>query len=57
MESNLLFGGASVISAIAAIWLGEKLSSYVIIGGLLVLSSTIIITLVDYKMQKKTAEG
>ncbi len=42
---------------IAAIWLGEKLSSYVIIGGLLVLSSTIIITLVDYKMQKKTAEG
>jgi len=39
---------------IAAIWLGEKLSSHSIIGGILVLSSTIIITVVDYQMQKKS---
>lgn len=35
---------------IAAFWLGEKLNSFAIAGGLLVLSSTLIITIVDYKM-------
>jgi len=38
---------------IAAIWLGEKLNMTAIIGGILVLVSTIIITIVDYKMQHK----
>ncbi len=38
---------------IAAIWLGEKLNMPAIIGGILVLVSTIIITIVDYKMQHK----
>lgn len=38
---------------IAAIWLGEKLSRQAIIGGLLIFFSTLIITIVDYKMQKK----
>jgi drug/metabolite transporter (DMT)-like permease len=40
---------------IAAIWLGETLNMPAIIGGILVLVSTIIITIVDYKMQHKTA--
>ena len=34
---------------IAAIWLGEKLNNMAIVGGILVLTSTIIITLVDSK--------
>ena len=38
---------------IAAIWLGESLNSMAIIGGVLVLVSTITITIVDYKMQQK----
>ena len=38
---------------IAAIWLGETLSSYAIIGGVLVLSSTLIITIVDYRITHK----
>jgi drug/metabolite transporter (DMT)-like permease len=39
---------------IAAIWLGEKLSSQLIVGGILVLSSTLMITIADYKMNKAT---
>lgn len=35
---------------IAAIWLGEKLNTMAVAGGLLVLISTIIITVVDYKI-------
>ncbi len=35
---------------IAAIWLGETLNRQAIAGGLLVLVSTIIITVIDYKM-------
>ncbi len=35
---------------VAAIWLGEKLNTSVIIGGILVLVSTLIITIVDYRM-------
>jgi drug/metabolite transporter (DMT)-like permease len=35
---------------IAAIWLGETLNNQAIIGGILVLVSTIIITIVDYRM-------
>jgi drug/metabolite transporter (DMT)-like permease len=35
---------------IAAIWLGEKLNSLAIAGGFLVLISTLIITIVDYRM-------
>jgi drug/metabolite transporter (DMT)-like permease len=35
---------------IAAIWLGETLNSPAIAGGILVLISTLIITVVDYKM-------
>jgi drug/metabolite transporter (DMT)-like permease len=37
---------------IAAIWLGEKLSSQAIIGGILVLASTLLITIADYKMSQ-----
>jgi drug/metabolite transporter (DMT)-like permease len=37
---------------IAAIWLGEKLNNMAIAGGILVLISTLIITLVDYRMKK-----
>jgi drug/metabolite transporter (DMT)-like permease len=37
---------------IAAIWLGETLNSMAIAGGILVLISTLIITLVDYRMNK-----
>jgi drug/metabolite transporter (DMT)-like permease len=39
---------------IAAIWLGESLNSMAIAGGILVLVSTLIITIVDHKM-KNTA--
>ena len=35
---------------IAAIWLGEKLSGQTIAGGMLVFISTLIITIVDYRM-------
>jgi drug/metabolite transporter (DMT)-like permease len=35
---------------IAAIWLGETLNNQAIVGGLLVFISTLIITIVDYKM-------
>jgi len=35
---------------VAAIWLGEKLNTPAIIGGVLVLVSTLIITIVDYRM-------
>ena len=38
---------------IAAIWLGETLSAQLIIGGVLIFVSTLIITIVDYKMDKK----
>jgi drug/metabolite transporter (DMT)-like permease len=41
---------------VAAIWLGETLNISAIIGGILVLISTIIITIVDYKMQHKTTQ-
>jgi drug/metabolite transporter (DMT)-like permease len=40
---------------IAAIWLGETLNSQAIAGGILVLGSTIIITVADYKMNRNTA--
>ncbi len=39
---------------VAAIWLGETLNTWAIIGGVLVLFSTLIITIVDYKMTHKT---
>jgi drug/metabolite transporter (DMT)-like permease len=35
---------------VAAIWLGEKLNTSAVIGGILVFVSTLIITIVDYKM-------
>lgn len=38
---------------IAAIWLSETLNMHSIVGGVLVLVSTLIITIVDYKMQQK----
>ena len=40
---------------IAAIWLGEKLNSLAIAGGILVLISTLIITIVDYRMRQATS--
>jgi len=40
---------------IAAIWLGERLSGQSIIGGILVLLSTLLITLADYRMQQAGA--
>ena len=40
---------------IAAIWLGETLNNQAIAGGVLVLISTLIITIVDYKYNKKMA--
>jgi drug/metabolite transporter (DMT)-like permease len=39
---------------IAAIWLGETLNSMAVAGGILVLISTLIITLVDYRMKNAT---
>jgi len=39
---------------IAAIWLGETLNRQAIAGGMLVLISTLIITIIDYKMNRKT---
>jgi len=46
---------------VAAIWLGETLNSLAIAGGILVLISTLIITIVDYRMShvatiKQTAD-
>jgi drug/metabolite transporter (DMT)-like permease len=38
---------------IAAIWLGEKLSIPMILGGILIFVSTLIITIVDYRLSKK----
>ena len=40
---------------IAAIWLGEKLNSQAIFGGVLVLASTLIITIMDYRMNETSA--
>ena len=37
---------------VAAIWLGEKLGSMAIAGGIMVLISTIIITVVDYRLNQ-----
>ena len=37
---------------IAAIWLGERLNSQAIAGGVLVLVSTLLITIADYKMSQ-----
>jgi drug/metabolite transporter (DMT)-like permease len=39
---------------VAAIWLGETLNSLAIAGGILVLISTLIITIVDYRMSHVT---
>lgn len=38
---------------IAAFWLGEKLNSQAIVGGLLVLASTLILSIVDSRVQQK----
>ncbi len=38
---------------VAAIWLGEKLNAPAIIGGILVFVSTLIITIVDYRMNHR----
>lgn len=40
---------------IAAFWLGERLSSYAVIGGVLVLVSTIVVTIVDYRVSHNKA--
>lgn len=40
---------------IAAIWLGEKLNQQAIAGGILVLISTLIITIIDYKMNQSSS--
>ncbi len=40
---------------IAAIWLGEKLNVNAIAGGILVLASTLIITIVDYRLKNKNS--
>lgn len=39
---------------IAAIWLGETLNIHSVVGGILVLGSTLILTIVDYKMSHKS---
>lgn len=39
---------------IAAIWLGEKLNSMAVTGGLMVFISTLIITIVDYRVSHRT---
>jgi drug/metabolite transporter (DMT)-like permease len=38
---------------VAAIWLGEKLSAQSVAGGILVLGSTIIITVIDYRISRQ----
>jgi len=40
---------------VAAIWLGETLSSQAVAGGLLVLISTLIITIIDYRMTRSAS--
>src|SRR5436190_20817863 len=40
---------------VAAIWLGEKLNAPAILGGILVFVSTLIITIVDYRMNHRPA--
>jgi drug/metabolite transporter (DMT)-like permease len=40
---------------IAAIWLGERLSTQSFIGGFLVLASTLLITIADYKIKQASA--
>jgi drug/metabolite transporter (DMT)-like permease len=40
---------------VAAIWLDEKLGSMAVAGGIMVLISTIIITVVDYRMNQASA--
>jgi drug/metabolite transporter (DMT)-like permease len=40
---------------IAAIWLGETLSGQAIAGGVMVLSSTILITLADYRLNRPSS--
>jgi drug/metabolite transporter (DMT)-like permease len=40
---------------VAAIWLGEKLNNLAVVGGILVLISTLIITIVDYRMSHPAA--
>ena len=42
---------------IAAIWLGETLNIHSIVGGVLVLVSTLIITIIDYRMKQKSTIG
>jgi drug/metabolite transporter (DMT)-like permease len=37
---------------VAAIWLGEKLNTAAIIGGLLVFVSTLVITVMDYRINQ-----
>ncbi len=41
---------------IAAIWLNETLNSQAVVGGLLVLISTLIITIIDYKMSQPAVQ-
>ncbi len=41
---------------IAAFWLGEKLNSQAIGGGILILISTLLISIVDYKFNKQSKE-
>jgi len=40
---------------IAAIWLGETLNGQAVVGGILVLVSTLIITIIDYKMNQTSS--
>lgn len=40
---------------IAAVWLGERLNTLSVAGGLLVLISTLIITIIDYRMSRQSA--
>jgi drug/metabolite transporter (DMT)-like permease len=42
---------------IAAIWLGETLNSLAVVGGILVLGSTLIVTIVDYRMSHITMKS
>ncbi|HOB83749.1 MAG TPA: DMT family transporter [Bacteroidales bacterium] len=42
---------------IAAIWLGERLNAQAVTGGILVLLSTLLITIADYKMSRAAVEN
>jgi drug/metabolite transporter (DMT)-like permease len=42
---------------VAAIWLGETLNNMAVAGGILVLISTLIITVVDYRMKNAAQIG